>query len=263
MQALTLPGLKSATIAATGAAAVLIALTTGSAVAYERYLDGCQFCHGDFTGGTSPQGTVFPSNDKHRMHRDAAYMAADCNLCHSEGDNDNPFIGSSDGTPNNPGVGCTGCHGRDYGGALGDSGVGLRAHHFVTGTTSCVGCHPGDPTPLPENVRPTYYGTVDTRVDDSCNSAPAHLESWSLNDTRGLDNDGDNVYDEADSDCGPACLGDLDQDLDVDLSDLAQLLGNYGTPSGAVYEDGDLDADGDVDLSDLAALLGEYGTTCP
>jgi hypothetical protein len=43
---------------------------------------------------------------------------------------------------------------------------------------------------------------------------------------------------------------------------LAQLLANYGTTSGAAYEDGDLDRDGDVDLTDLAALLSVYGTTC-
>jgi hypothetical protein len=59
------------------------------------------------------------------------------------------------------------------------------------------------------------------------------------------------------------CYGDLDGDNDIDLADLAQLLGNYGTTSGAVYEDGDLDGDGDVDLADLAGLLGVYGTTCP
>ena len=61
----------------------------------------------------------------------------------------------------------------------------------------------------------------------------------------------------------PACPGDLDGDGDVDLSDLAQLLSNYGMTSGAVYEDGDLNGDGDVDLSDLAELLSHYGTTCP
>jgi hypothetical protein len=59
------------------------------------------------------------------------------------------------------------------------------------------------------------------------------------------------------------CFGDLDGDDDIDLSDLATLLANYGTTSGAAYEDGDLDGDGDVDLSDLAALLAVYGTTCP
>jgi len=58
------------------------------------------------------------------------------------------------------------------------------------------------------------------------------------------------------------CSGDLDGDNDIDLADLAQLLGHYGTSSGAVYEDGDLDGDGDVDLADLAALLGVYGTSC-
>ena len=58
------------------------------------------------------------------------------------------------------------------------------------------------------------------------------------------------------------CFGDLDGDNDIDLADLAQLLGNYGTPSGAVYEDGDLDADGDVDLADLAGMLAAYGTSC-
>jgi hypothetical protein len=56
--------------------------------------------------------------------------------------------------------------------------------------------------------------------------------------------------------------GDLDGDCSVGLADLAQLLGGYGTPSGAEYQDGDLDGDGDVDLSDLAALLAMYGTSC-
>jgi hypothetical protein len=56
--------------------------------------------------------------------------------------------------------------------------------------------------------------------------------------------------------------GDLDFDNDVDLSDLATLLSNYGTTSGASYEDGDLDGDGDVDLADLATLLSNYGQSC-
>jgi endonuclease/exonuclease/phosphatase family metal-dependent hydrolase len=53
--------------------------------------------------------------------------------------------------------------------------------------------------------------------------------------------------------------GDLDRDGDVDLSDLAILLSNYGMLSGANPEEGDLDGDGDVDLSDLAELLANYG----
>ena len=61
----------------------------------------------------------------------------------------------------------------------------------------------------------------------------------------------------------PQCLGDLDCDGDIDLSDLSQLLSNYGMSSGANYNDGDIDGDHDVDLSDLSALLAVYGTTCP
>ncbi len=53
--------------------------------------------------------------------------------------------------------------------------------------------------------------------------------------------------------------GDLDGDGDVDLSDLAQLLSNYGITGGATYQQGDLDGDGDIDLNDLAALLANYG----
>ena len=48
----------------------------------------------------------------------------------------------------------------------------------------------------------------------------------------------------------------------MDLADLAQLLANYDTASGATYYDGDLDQDGDVDLSDLAELLGVYRASC-
>jgi len=57
-------------------------------------------------------------------------------------------------------------------------------------------------------------------------------------------------------------LGDLDGDGDVDLSDLATLLGAYGTCEGdPTYDpDADLDGSGCIDLADLAALLGNYGT---
>ncbi len=60
-----------------------------------------------------------------------------------------------------------------------------------------------------------------------------------------------------------ACPGDLDGNNQVGLTDLAMLLSNYGTTTGALPQDGDCDCDGDVDLADLSALLGAYGTTCP
>jgi len=94
-----------------------------------------------------------------------------------------------------------------------------------------------------------YFGGVDSLKG---NGQP----SWEL--MLMYTNPGRHAYDE---DC-IACPGDLDGDNDIDLADLAQLLGNYGTTSGAEYTDGDIDLDGDVDLADLAALLGVYGTSC-
>lgn len=61
--------------------------------------------------------------------------------------------------------------------------------------------------------------------------------------------------------------GDFNGDCHVGLSDLAELLGHYGTTAGATYWDGDIEplpnGDGDVDLADLAEFLGRYGDTCP
>ena len=52
--------------------------------------------------------------------------------------------------------------------------------------------------------------------------------------------------------------GDYDGDGDVDLSDLAFLLSDYGCDTGDCP--GDIDGDGDTDLADLALLLSYYGT---
>lgn len=57
---------------------------------------------------------------------------------------------------------------------------------------------------------------------------------------------------------GTACTGDLNNDGFVDLSDLSQLLANYGG-TGV----GDLDNNGVVDLGDLAIMLSLYGVACP
>ncbi len=116
-------------------------------------------------------------------------------------------------------------------------------------------------------------------AEDNCTEAADIIISWERSDGQPELTD---PYDFADSpiaitwhaedECGNSSsdvttitvvlLGDVDYDDDVDLADLAHLLGHYGTTSGASYEDGDIDGDGDVDLSDLAALLAVYGTTC-
>lgn len=59
----------------------------------------------------------------------------------------------------------------------------------------------------------------------------------------------------------PPCPGDLDGNRQVDLSDLAILLGDYGCTTGTCI--GDLNDDGFTDLGDLAAMLSAYGLVCP
>ena len=54
------------------------------------------------------------------------------------------------------------------------------------------------------------------------------------------------------------CFGDLDGDANVGGSDLAILLGSWGTCSGACAAD--FDVDGSVGGSDLALLLGAWGS---
>lgn len=57
----------------------------------------------------------------------------------------------------------------------------------------------------------------------------------------------------------PIYDGDLDLDGDVDLTDLANLLTNFGLPSGASEAQGDVDGDGSVSLTDMALLLTNFG----
>jgi hypothetical protein len=61
-----------------------------------------------------------------------------------------------------------------------------------------------------------------------------------------------------------SCIGDIDRDGDVDLADLATLLGAYGQCEGhPLYNpEADLDSTGCVGLADLAELLGYYGVQC-
>jgi hypothetical protein len=227
----------------------------------------CAGCHGDFNDGTSPKGTVFPFDSKHSMHRSSSEMNTDCAMCHYDGDGNNPDLdfSDSDGFGGSPGVGCMGCHGRDYGGTFGVMAVGLREVHRNSGVSSCgdSSCHSNDPDPLPENVLPPYYGSFGTRVWDPCNTSPFFGEDFSLDkdNNHGLDNDGDGFYDEDDPDCSVEfCDSDFDMNGVVDVADLTIMLANWGVCDGSCP--GDANGDGTVDTADLVILLNEWGT-CP
>ena len=237
------------------------------AEAFDRYRSPsggwCAGCHGSFVDGQSPSGTIFPFGSNHLMHRASGEMNTECNLCHAAGDQDNPWIGLSDadGYDGGPGPGCLGCHGRDYGEGFGIMGVGLREVHRNSGVSSCgaSSCHDNDPDPLPENVSPPYYGSYETRAWDSCNRAPFFGENFSLDEDnhRGLDNDGDGLYDEDDPDCdAPDCPEDIDGDGEVTFNDLVILLSEWGPCDDCAS---DLDDDGAVTFDDLVLLLAAWG----
>ena len=59
----------------------------------------------------------------------------------------------------------------------------------------------------------------------------------------------------------PSCPEDVDHDGDIDIQDLAYLLGDFGMSGGGLT--GDIDADNDADLQDLAYLLAVFGGSCP
>lgn len=103
-----------------------------------------------------------------------------------------------------------------------------------------------------------YAGNWLIRVETGDSNCNGNLipDECDIADGTSRDNNENGIPDECD------CPGDLDGDWDIDLADLAMLLGNYGTAGGASYQMGDMDGDNDVDLADLAALLGQYGTSC-
>ncbi len=173
--------------------AVFAAWTTDS-YAYNRYIDGCNGCHGAFRSGTTSTkpGNTWPTN-KHDVHRNTM-LAGVCAACHTGSPNSGTtFTGSSDGNASLPGLGCLGCHGNDYGGAIGVTGAGLRKHHANKGVAECAGCHTSDPTPLPESNNPPYYGKAGVNITNALNTDGK--ENYT-SDGLGLDNDGDLLYDQ-------------------------------------------------------------------
>jgi hypothetical protein len=92
------------------------------------------------------------------------------------------------------------------------------------------------------DVLPNGNFTMNATIMDSQGIGPQEIAGWS-----------------------PPCMGDLDGDGDVDLSDLAALRAIYGLCAGdpGCAPEADLDGDNCVSLSNLAELLADYGHACP
>jgi hypothetical protein len=187
----------------------------GGAAAYSQYsvnkdATNCRGCHGDFR--SSPYISLADGqswgDDLHDVHR-TVMLNGDCDTCHSTGPPFPVLLGSSAGGTGLDPVSCSGCHGRlEDGTGVGTQGygAGLRQHHWVSSVTVCIGCHadanPDNYLPVDEDILPLYYATSDPAhpliPGDPCNvAADGFLEDYA-GSTIGLDNDGDNAYDEAD-----------------------------------------------------------------
>ncbi len=166
--------------------------------------NGCVQCHTGFQGGNQ-------SGPLHFAHF-FELGVTECNVCHPSGPGSKPVETYWSGPGG--GLGCVGCHGRDYGETSPNSGLpkatgyGLRQHHANNGVFNCQGCHSagslGHPNPLPvildENVQPPYYGTAVTSLVNPCFSPQEDMATDA--DLLGLDNDGDGAPDyPADLDC--------------------------------------------------------------
>ena len=57
----------------------------------------------------------------------------------------------------------------------------------------------------------------------------------------------------------PPCLGDVNDDSSVDLTDLLEVIGNWGSDGSG---GGDVNNDDSVDLTDLLEVIGNWGSSC-
>ena len=193
-------------------------LMTGAyeAWAYETYstdknFGNCADCHGNFR--VSPYMSLSDGaswgDDLHDVHR-RVMLTSDCSTCHGPSRFPVSLDSSNGGTGLAP-ISCVGCHGREE--DIGNDsestgrGAGLRQHHTNAGVSECADCHsdaiPANYMPVGEDVLPEYYANPGTNhaliPTDPCN--PSGSEGAFAGSLLGLDNDGDGIYDTADSDC--------------------------------------------------------------
>ncbi len=214
------PGPLRVALAATLSITAVL-LCGAPARAYSRYsvnrdATNCRGCHGDFrASGTYVSksdgvqwkdpgtGTGMNLHDGHRTYM----LSGDCSTCHGSGSRFPVLTYSSAGGTGLAPIACLGCHGRpepNYGGGV--SGVGLRQHHYRKGITVCLDCHddadPANFTTANEHTFPPYYAMPDANHPDKpANPCNIGGSEGAIAPPRGLDNDGDLVYDGSEPEC--------------------------------------------------------------
>jgi hypothetical protein len=197
----------------------MVLFVAAGANAYVQYSEAknatfCRACHGDFRSGpylSLSDGQSW-GDDLHDVHRNVM-LNFDCDTCHGSGSRFPVLLNSSAGGTGLDPISCAGCHGRAEDGTGTGSegyGAGLRQHHWAAGEFICVDCHtdadPAEFIPVGEDILPPYYSDSDASHPlipaDPCNlEADGFPEDYAAT-TLGLDNDGDDLYDEADTiDC--------------------------------------------------------------
>lgn len=263
-------------------ASAVVLLAAAGTWAYEDYsgtgTENCYSCHGNFRSNpyTSLSDGQDWGDDLHDIHR-RTMLNSDCNTCHSSGGFSPVRIDSSTGGTGLAAISCVGCHGADPDdtGPLVPTGTGLRQHHYRSGETICLNCHtdadPGSGAPVAgEDVKPPYYTTAagaDTAHPlmpyDPCSPGTIFNENFA-GLTIALDNDGDLVYDEVDSDCivstatpgetaGPLATDWLRVGKDLVVADRLNLT--YGTTCSVTTNRIEFGAFGD--LGDPLAYAGQ------
>ena len=242
-----------------------LAAWISSASAYTTYTtngtDNCAACHGDFLASgyiAKSDGVAWSAlyagttiTSLHDIHRRIIMPSNACDSCHNSGGRTPVNLDSSTGVvvggTTQYAISCLGCHGRAETGEGGTvTSAGLRQHHWNSGITTCgtAGCHPGDANPttfttVGEDVLPPNYAVVDpdrpTKPSNPCN--PDGNETFI--GTFGLDNDGDGLYDQSDTDC-QAPAPDINLNPFV-LTFGAVPVGDSATLNGAIQNLGTVD----------------------
>jgi cytochrome c553 len=183
--------------------ASVLALGVSDVRAFPTYTD-CATCHGPFGTGFVP-GTPVYQDWGTSLHTGHQRVITNCFVCHTTIGSGGPVFMSSSADAQFD-ISCVGCHGREQN--IGNDSIslgraaGLRQHHWWGGVISCADCHwdadPGNYTPVAEDIPPPNYNlnlSVVT-LTDPCNTGGVGEDF--AGSPPGLDNDGDDLYDEAD-----------------------------------------------------------------